>query len=67
MFDELIYDLNRQTKTKSYTPQLQVGDLYVFCSGRIHETFALAGKRTQITAETLLAWNDDRDAVLKYS
>ena len=66
-FDEQIYDLIRQTQTKSYTAQIQTGDIYIFSSGRIHETFSSFDDNDRITAGTLLAWRDDLDDVVMFS
>lgn len=64
-FDPKIYDFLNETKTKSYSPQLDTGDLYIFSASRIHETFDVVG-RHRITVASFLLWRDDLDKVLLY-
>jgi len=63
MFDNHIYDFAAQMGTKMYTPQVRAGEMYVFSSGRIHETFYLVGNVSRITAALFMVWDDKDDAV----
>ena len=64
-FNPQIYEFFNDTKTKSYSPQLKTGDLYVFSASRIHETFDIVG-RHRITVASFMLWRDDLDEVLLY-
>lgn len=66
LFDNNIYDFARQMHTQMFTPQVRAGDMYVFSSGRIHETFHLVGSRSRITAALFMAWGDNIDTVFVY-
>ena len=63
MFDAHIYDFAEQIQAKVFTPQVREGDMYVFSSSRIHETFYLIGNQSRITAALFMAWIDDLDSV----
>ena|ERR1719426_514448 len=64
-FDPEIYEFFNETKTKSYSPHLNTGDLYLLSASRIHETFDVVG-RHRITLASFMLWRDDLDEVTLY-
>ena len=46
----------RNTGAAIGSPMLRAGDLYVFSSSRVHETFSVRG-RARVTLATFASWN----------
>lgn len=46
----------RDTRAATASPLLRAGDLYVFSSSRVHETFAVKG-RARVTLASFASWN----------
>lgn len=55
-----LYEFFSRQQTRFFTPQLKVGDMYVFSASRIHEVFDLSGTKDRIIVGTFLTW-DDKD------
>ena len=54
-FDDSIHKFLARKSFATHQPDLRSGDLYVFSSSRVHETFNVFGKK-RVTLATFMAW-----------
>lgn len=64
-FDSGIHKFFEETQTKSFAPDIPTGDLYLFSSSRIHETFDVSGQH-RVTLASFLQWHDEEPDVLLF-